>query len=76
MNFASATVVSDQGGTLVTEDVSDTAFDVPFIFGIGADIRVGDRSFITLTYDELFAISLDNQGNFSTNISIGYKFEL
>ncbi len=57
-------------------DKSRDGFEAPLYFGIGADIRVSDRSFITIAYDELFAVSLENQGNFSTNISIGYKFEL
>jgi len=57
-------------------DESGNNFDVPFIFGIGADIRISESSFITLTYDELFALFLDNQGNFSTHLAIGYKFNL
>ena len=52
------------------------SFDAPFIFGVGADIRVSDKSFVTITYDELFAIFFDNQGNFSKNIAVGYKLKL
>jgi hypothetical protein len=55
---------------------NSTAFDAPFIFGVGADIKVGNNSYITLIYGELFAILLDNQGNFSSDISLGYKFNL
>ena len=55
---------------------NETSFDVPFIFGIGSDIKVGNNSFITIIYGELFGIFLDNQGNFSTDISVGYKFNL
>jgi len=57
-------------------DISETVFDVPFTFGVGADIRLGDNSFITIRYNELFAALLDNNGNFSTNITLGYKFKL
>lgn len=57
-------------------DLKETAFDVPFIFGIGSDIKIGDNSYITVIYGELFAVFLDNQGNFSTDIAIGYKFNL
>ena len=57
-------------------DISETVFDVPFTFGVGADIRIGDNSFITIRYNELFAALLDNNGNFSTNITLGYKFKL
>lgn len=62
--------------TIANEEFNETAFDVPFIFGIGADINVTKNSFITLAYNELFALFLDNQGNFSTDFSIGYKFRL
>ena len=57
-------------------DLNNTSFDVPFIFGIGSDIKVSKNSYITIIYGELFAIFLNNQGNFSTDISIGYKFNL
>ncbi len=76
LNFSSSTVIREIDGEITTEDVSETAFDVPFIFGIGADINVSKNSFITLAYNELFAILIDNQGNFSTDFSIGYKFNL
>lgn len=57
-------------------DESGSSFDIPFIFGIGSDIKLGDNSYITIIYGELFALLLDNQGNFSTDIAIGYKFNL
>lgn len=57
-------------------DISETVFDVPFTFGIGADIRLSEKSFMTVRYNELFAALLDNNGNFSTNITLGYKFNL
>lgn len=59
-----------------TEDKSATSFDAPVIFGIGADLKISEKSFITFYYNELFALFLDNQGNFSTNIALGYKFKL
>lgn len=76
LNFSNAVVVTDNNGTITSEEFNETAFDVPFIFGIGADIRVTENSYITLAYNELFALLLDNQGNFSLDFSIGYKFNL
>jgi hypothetical protein len=55
---------------------SSNAFDAPFIFGVGADIKISDGSYITLSYDELFAIALENAGNFSTHFTLGYKLNL
>lgn len=76
LNFAEAEIAVPQGPATVINTQKDTAFDVPFIFGIGADIAVGESGFITLNYGELFSLLLDNQGNFSTDITLGYKFLL
>ena len=76
LNFSKATVERPINEVNVLVEESDTAFDIPFIFGIGADFRISDNSFITLSYNQLFAAFLDNQGNFSTDFTLGYKFNL
>ncbi|WP_298898374.1 outer membrane beta-barrel protein [uncultured Psychroserpens sp.] len=76
VNFSNVVVVTENNGNAISEEISDTSFDVPFIFGVGADIRVTENSYITLAYNELFALFLDNQGNFSQDFSVGYKFNL
>lgn len=76
LNFAKAEFEVPEGALTVTNTVKDTAFDTPFIFGVGAEFAVGKSGFITLNYGELFALLLDNQGNFSTDITLGYKFIL
>ncbi|WP_299114556.1 hypothetical protein [uncultured Winogradskyella sp.] len=73
VNFTSVTFINDDD---MEVDQSDTSFDIPFIFGIGSDIKVSDNSYVTIIYGELFALLLDNQGNFSSDIAIGYKFNL
>jgi hypothetical protein len=75
LNFFDATNTIIIDGVTITKDINDIAFDVPFIFGIGADIKVGS-GFITIQYGELFAIFFNDQDNFSTDISVGYKFNL
>ncbi|TXD83670.1 hypothetical protein ESY86_08675 [Subsaximicrobium wynnwilliamsii] len=77
LNFSDATIVStDENDILTQNNIKETSFDIPLIFGIGVDIRVSENSFITLGYDQLFAILIDNQGNFSTDFTLGYKFNL
>ncbi|MEZ4793333.1 MAG: hypothetical protein R2783_07700 [Gelidibacter sp.] len=76
VNFSKANVVVIEGEDVTVKKESETAFDVPFIFGVGADIRVSECSFITIGYNQLFAAFLDNQGNFSTDITLGYKLKL
>ncbi|WP_430466873.1 hypothetical protein [Winogradskyella ouciana] len=73
LNLSNATFTNESD---MEVDVNETSFDIPFIFGVGSDIKVGENSYITLIYGELFAAFLDNQGNFSTDIAIGYKFNL
>lgn len=75
VNFSKGRINTGDGDVIITENASETAFDVPFIFGVGADIRVSESSFITLGYNQLFAAFLDNQGNFSTDITLGYKLQ-
>lgn len=60
----------------VTEDMKNSTFRVPFIFGLGADIKVSESSFITLSYNELVSVFIDNNGNFPIDLAVGYKFDL
>ena len=56
--------------------IKEDGFEAPFIFGIGADIKLSESSFLSITYNELFALLLENAGNFSTSFAVGYKFKL
>ena len=62
-------------GTFVTNEVSNTEFDAPLIFGLGADFKVGN-GYITFIYDSLFAAFIENGDHFSTDFALGYKFNL
>lgn len=73
LNFSNVTFLNESDMEI---ESSETSFDIPFIFGVGSDIKVGSNSYITIIYGELFALLLDNQGNFSTDIAVGYKFNL
>ena len=69
IKFASLTI------TKIVND-NNTALDAPLIFGLGSDIAIGERGFITFAYNELFAIFIDNQGNFPIDFAVGYKINL
>jgi hypothetical protein len=73
LNFLKNTV---PGANDVPVEINETVVDIPLTFGIGADIRLTDSSYITINYNELFAVLVENNGNFSTNITLGYKFNL
>lgn len=67
-------IISGDVISVVRQEESE--FDVPFIFGIGADFKVSKNSYISLLYDRFFALNLDNNDSFPTDIMIGYKFKL
>jgi len=75
-SFTKGTISFLEFDVLIEQEVSENGFNAPFIFGVGIDFRATDHSFITLTYNDLFALLLDNNGNFSTSFSLGYKFKL
>lgn len=72
-NFSKTTIALN---STTNDIVKNSTFKIPFAFGLGADIKVSDSSFITLVYNELFSIFIDNNGNFPIDIALGYKFNL
>jgi len=76
-NFSKNTLsFINEADAIITEEITNNGFDAPFAFGIGADFKITPNSFITLNYNELFALFVDSQDNFSTNVALGYKFNL
>ena len=76
INFSDATIaITDEEGETSLQNFKDTAFDVPLIFGIGADFKLSENGYLTLNYNEIFAANLKNQGNFSTNVSLGCRIK-
>ncbi len=59
-----------------SEIVKSSAFKIPFIFGLGADIKVCKSNYITLTYNKLHALFVDNNGNFPVDFALGYRFNI
>lgn len=57
-------------------NTKENGFEAPFTFGIGTDITLSESSFLSITYNELFSLLLDNEGDFSTSFAISYKFKL
>ena len=77
LNFSSASIsFLNESNQVTTREESATNFDAPFIFGIGMDVKLTENMFVSLDYDELCAVFLDNQGNFSRHIALGIKFNL
>lgn len=68
-------VIEGEDGSTVTVDQEGTNLQGPFIFGLGADIRLG-KGFLTLNYHDAFSFVIDDNGEFPVDISLGYKFIL
>lgn len=66
----------DEEGVIELNDIRENEFNIGLVFGVGADFKVSKNGYITLIYGELFGLNQENNGNFSTDISIGYKFNL
>jgi len=50
-------------------------FQAPFAFGLGADIPLGN-GFLTVAYYDIFALNLEDNGDFTIDFALGYKFSL
>ena len=58
------------------EVFKESSFQIPCSFGLGADIKISNGSFITLAYNNLFAIFVNNSNNFPMDFALGLKFSL
>jgi len=60
-----ATIIKESGGNITA----------PAAFGIGADYAVGN-GYITFCYNDIVAIGVTSNGEFPTDFTLGYKFNL
>lgn len=59
----------------VIDDLSGSSFDFPFAFGLGADFPLCN-GYLTLLLDDIMGLNVESNGEFPTNLLLGYKFEL
>lgn len=69
-------ITNDAGEVIRVEDQSGFSFTAPLSFGVGADIKINKRGFITLGYNDFFSLVLDSNGSFPLDFSIGYRYNL
>lgn len=53
--------------------VTVTNLETPFIFGLGADIKL-KRGYLTLQYSDVYSFVIDSRNEFPIDISAGYRF--
>ena len=61
---------------LPNETINKSTFQIPCSFGLGADIKISKNSFVTVAYNELFALFISNNDNFPIVLAFGYKLSL
>jgi hypothetical protein len=70
--------IQDPDGDGDTEDSfsgDGGEFQAPFALGIGADIALGN-GFLTVGYNDIVALNLNNNDDCSVDFTVGYKFNL
>jgi len=75
-SFSKEIVNYNENDMLIEDEVSGSSIEAPFSFGFGTDIKLNSFSYLTLSYNELVALFIKNNGNFSTHFNIGYKINL
>jgi hypothetical protein len=50
-------------------------FQAPFALGVGADIALGN-GFLTILYQDIVALNLNDNGEFPIDFAVGYKWNL
>lgn len=73
--FKKETIIIPFGGLATIETDSGSDFNAPLTFGIGADYKVGN-GYITFNYNDIVGLSVDSNGEFPIDFSLGYKFNL
>ncbi|HPF11591.1 MAG TPA: hypothetical protein PKW08_09505 [Flavobacteriaceae bacterium] len=75
-NYISQDIDVPQGNGEATNIAgSGGEFQAPFAFGLGVDIALGN-GYLTLQYQDIVALNLDDNGDFPVDIAVGYKFNL
>lgn len=69
-------ILNDQGEVIAVRDDNGFTFTAPLSFGLGSDIQITPKSYITLGYNDIFAIVWDSNGSFPLDFTVGYKFNL
>lgn len=67
--------IAEEGQLLTIAPDSGSNFQGPLLFGLGADIALGN-GYLMLNYHDAYSFFLDDNGEFPVDLSIGYKFNL
>lgn len=63
------------GGPAKVYKESGSVFNAPLTFGVGADYKLGN-GYVTFNYNDIIGITVDHNGEFPIDFTLGYKFIL
>ncbi|GHA43110.1 hypothetical protein GCM10007103_25430 [Salinimicrobium marinum] len=69
-------LINDQGEIDSVKKESGFDLTAPLSFGIGAGFGITESGIITVSYNDVVAIFLDNNGAFPLDFTVGYKLSL
>lgn len=69
-------VLDEQGEVLALRDDSEIKLQAPLSLGFGADYQVTQKGYITFGYNEVVSATLDSNGSFPIDITVGYRYQL
>lgn len=69
-------IVDDTGEVLAIRDDSQFKLQAPLSLGLGVDLKVTQNSYITFKYNEFASATLDSNGSFPLDFTVGYKYNL
>jgi len=76
-SFNNSTIINhDDPNNIITYKDSGSGIETPFILGLGADYKITKKSFITFSYHNIYALFIDNSGEFPVDFAIGFKTSL
>lgn len=69
-------IKAENGEIIAVERDRGFSFTAPLSFGIGSDIQVTEKGFITFSYNDIVSLVLDGNGKFPIDFTLGYKYNL
>lgn len=75
-SFNNSTISYEDPNIPGTYEDNSSGIETPFILGLGADFKISEKSFITFSYHNIYALFLDNSVEFPVDFAIGFKTSL
>lgn len=69
-------IYNDDGSVFSSTSKTESSLEFPVGFGVGLAYRITPNGFLTLGYNDIVAIGVENNDEFPIDFTLGYKFRL